>query len=161
MIFLGQQAQKAVTAPEAEKYQIQAQRSAAVITAKSAQEQIESINEQIEEMKVRSPRDGIITSWEVRKNLLGRPVEIGQELIAVASTEGEWVLEVEVPDDDMGPVLDAQSKLEEEIKQGKKPVGTRLKPTSSRPPTPSIAIPATSSGSGRKPSWSRPSTWSR
>lgn len=124
--FLGHQGQKAVTAPDAEKLQIQAQRSAAQITAKSAQEQIESINEQLEEMKVRSPQEGIITSWEVRKNLLGRPVEIGQELIAVASTSGEWVLEVEVPDDDMGPVLDAQSRLEEEIKQGKKPVGSRL-----------------------------------
>ncbi|AGA30911.1 efflux RND transporter periplasmic adaptor subunit [Singulisphaera acidiphila] len=126
VLFLGHQAQKAVTAPDAEKYQIQAQRSAATITAKSAQEQIESINEQLEEMKVRSPQDGIVTSWEVRKNLLGRPVEIGQELIAVASTVGDWVLEVEVPDDDMGPVLDAQSRLEEEIKQGKKPVGSRL-----------------------------------
>ncbi|WP_406693716.1 biotin/lipoyl-binding protein [Singulisphaera sp. Ch08] len=126
VLFLSNQAQKAVTAPDSEKFQIQAQHSAAKITSKSAQEQIESINEQLEEMKVRSPQDGIVTSWEVRKNLLSRPVEIGQELVAVASTVGDWVLEVEVPDDDMGPVLDAQSRLEEEIKQGKKQVGSRL-----------------------------------
>ncbi|SIO21195.1 Multidrug efflux pump subunit AcrA (membrane-fusion protein) [Singulisphaera sp. GP187] len=126
VLFLGNQAQKSITAPESERYQIRAQQSAATITAKSAQEQIESINEQLEEMKVRSPQDGIVTTWEVRKNLLGRPVEIGQELVAVASTEGEWVLEVEVPDDDMGPVLDSQSRLEAEIKDGKKPVGSRL-----------------------------------
>ena len=31
---------------------------------------------------------------------------------------GDWVLEVEVPDDDMGPVLAAQSKLEAEIARG-------------------------------------------
>ena len=71
-------------------------------------------------MTVRAPLDGIITTWEIKKNLLGRPVEIGQELVSVAGTEGDWVLEVDVPDDDMGPVLAAQSKLEDEIKRGKK-----------------------------------------
>jgi hypothetical protein len=47
-------------------------------------------------------------------------------LIQIASTEGEWVLEVEVPDDDMGPILQAQSKLDAEIKAGLKKPGTAL-----------------------------------
>jgi multidrug efflux pump subunit AcrA (membrane-fusion protein) len=126
VVYLANQAEQAVTSANPEKYQIRAQRSSALITARSAQEQIDSINEQLELMKVQSPQDGIVTSWEVRRNLLGRPVEVGQELVSVASTVGDWVLEVEVPDDDMGPVLDAQSRLEDQIKQGKKPVGSRL-----------------------------------
>jgi hypothetical protein len=77
-------------------------------------------------MKIAAPVTGIVTTWELKKNLLGRPVEIGQELVSVASTEGEWVLEVEVPDDDMGPILRAQSKLEKEIKEGKKKPGSAL-----------------------------------
>ena len=77
-------------------------------------------------MSVTSPQDGIVTTWEIQKNLLGRPVEIGQELVSVASTEGEWVLEVEVPDDDMGPILEAQSKLEKAIKAGTKPPDATL-----------------------------------
>ena len=32
-------------------------------------------------MTIRAPLDGIITTWEVKKNLLGRPVEIGHELL--------------------------------------------------------------------------------
>ena len=58
-------------------------------------------------MNIRSPQDGIITTWEVKKNLMGRPVEIGHELLKIAAIggDGDWVLEVEVPDDDMGPIL--------------------------------------------------------
>src|SRR5262249_2619849 len=42
------------------------------------------------------------------------------ELLQVAGTEGDWILEVEVPDDDMGPILAAQSQLEKDIKAGRK-----------------------------------------
>ncbi|APW59359.1 efflux RND transporter periplasmic adaptor subunit [Paludisphaera borealis] len=93
-------------------YQLQAQLSEAQITAKSSREQIEIVQEQIESMSIRAPHDGVITTWKAKENLMGRPVDIGTELLQIASTEGEWVLEVDVPDDDMGPVLAAQSKLE-------------------------------------------------
>ena len=78
-------------------------------------------------MNVRSPQDGIITTFEARKNLMGRPVEIGTELLQVAATDGEWILEVEVPDDDMGPILAAKSKLDEDIKAGREKPDATLK----------------------------------
>jgi hypothetical protein len=109
-----------------EQLQVNAQKAEARITAKYTKEQIDILNEQIESMNIRSPQDGIITTWEAKKNLLGRPVEIGTELLQVAATDGEWILEVEVPDDDMGPILAAESKLEKEIAGGKKKVGTTL-----------------------------------
>ena len=109
-----------------ELLQIQAQRAEARITAKSAKERIEIVEEQIESMNIRSPQDGIITTWEAKKNLMGRPVEIGTELLQIAATDGDWILEVEVPDDDMGPILAAQSKLEEDIKAGRKKAGATL-----------------------------------
>lgn len=109
-----------------EGLQLVAQRTEAQITAKSTAQQIEIVKEQIEELSIRAPHDGIITTWEVKKNLLGRPVDIGTELLQLAETDGEWVLEVEVPDDDMGPVLAAQAKLEDEIKSGAKQPGAAL-----------------------------------
>ncbi|WP_422929836.1 efflux RND transporter periplasmic adaptor subunit [Singulisphaera sp. PoT] len=109
-----------------EVIQLRGQEQEARITARSTKEQIEIINQQLETLKILAPQDGIVTTWEVKKNLLGRPVEIGQELVTVAATDGDWVLEVEVPDDDMGPILAAQSQLQKDIKAGKKPVGTRL-----------------------------------
>lgn len=109
-----------------EGLQLLAQKTEAQITAKSTAQQIEIIKEQIEDLSIRAPHDGIITTWEVKKNLLGRPVDIGTELLQLAETEGEWLLEVEVPDDDMGPVLAAQARLEEEIKSGAKQPGAAL-----------------------------------
>jgi multidrug efflux pump subunit AcrA (membrane-fusion protein) len=121
------QAQKLNSSQEnQEQLQVRAQQAEARITAKYTREQIEILNDQIESMNIRSPQDGIITTWEAKKNLLGRPVEIGTELLQVAATDGDWIMEVEVPDDDMGPILAAQSKLEKEIAEGKKKVGTTL-----------------------------------
>ena len=47
----------------------------------------------------------------MRENLLNKPVEVGTELLQVADIDGEWVLEVNVADHDMGPILEAQAKL--------------------------------------------------
>jgi len=109
-----------------EALQIEAQLTEAQITARSTKEQIDITREQIEDMSIRAPHDGIITTWEVKKNLLGRPVDIGTELLQLAETDGEWVLEVEVPDDDMGPVLAAQAELDAKIAAGDKPAGSAL-----------------------------------
>ncbi|MFO0950891.1 MAG: biotin/lipoyl-binding protein [Isosphaeraceae bacterium] len=125
-ILTMQKAKVGATGRVEELNQISAQLAEASTKFKGARDQIEIIDAELESMKVRSPVTGIVTTWEVKKNLMGRPVEIGQELISVASTEGEWVLEVEVPDDDMGPVLRAQNKLDEEIRAGKKKPGSAL-----------------------------------
>jgi multidrug efflux pump subunit AcrA (membrane-fusion protein) len=118
---------KAISAGDVEEQtQIKAQISEAQFKAKGAKEQIDIIDSQFEDMVIHAPVTGIVTTWEVKKNLLGRPVEIGQELIAIAATEGEWVMEVEVPDDDMGPILRAQNKLEKEVAEGKKTPGSAL-----------------------------------
>jgi multidrug efflux pump subunit AcrA (membrane-fusion protein) len=109
-----------------ERSEVQAQMEAAEVKAKGAFEQIEVLKEQLALMDIHSPQDGMITTWEVKKNLAGRPVEVGQELLHVSDTDGEWVLEVDVPDDDMGPVLDAESKLEREIAQGRKDPSSTL-----------------------------------
>jgi hypothetical protein len=121
--YLTLQTQKARSSQaqgEMDLNQIQAQLSEAKITAKSSHERIDIIQEQIESMSVRAPQEGIVTTWEAKKILMGRPVEIGTELLQIAGTEGEWLLEVEVPDDDMGPILEAQSKLRNEIEAGRK-----------------------------------------
>ncbi len=111
---------------EQDLIQIQAQLAEAKLTYKGSRERIEIVEEQIESTNIRSPQDGIVTTWEAKKTLMGRPVEIGTELLQIAGTEGEWVLEVEVPDDDMGPVLAAKSKLEADIKAGRKKADATL-----------------------------------
>jgi multidrug efflux pump subunit AcrA (membrane-fusion protein) len=114
------------TTQENEKISLRAQEREAAIMAESAHKQVEIIKEQLSQMEIRSPQAGVITTWEPQKNLQGRPVEVGQELLQVAATGGDWVMEVDVPDDDMGPVLEAQSRLQAEIKAGTKPPGSTL-----------------------------------
>ncbi|HEY2155313.1 MAG TPA: HlyD family efflux transporter periplasmic adaptor subunit, partial [Isosphaeraceae bacterium] len=111
---------------ENEKISLRAQEREAAIMAESAHKQIEIIKEQLSQMEIRSPQAGVITTWEPQKNLQGRPVEVGQELLQVAATGGDWVMEVDIPDDDMGPILEARSRLEAEIKAGTKPPGSTL-----------------------------------
>ena len=113
-------------AKEDERSQLLGQKREYEIKERGADEQIAILKDQIETMAIRSPQDGIVTTWEVKKNLTGRPVEIGTELIDIAATEGNWDLEVEVPDDDMGPILDARSKLNAAIAAGTKPAGSQL-----------------------------------
>jgi multidrug efflux pump subunit AcrA (membrane-fusion protein) len=128
-LILQQQDDKAnSTQTEDMQYQVKSQLSEARITAKSADEQIEIVQEQIDLMSIQAPLDGIITTWEIKKNFMGRPLEIGQELMAIASTgsDSDWVLEVEVPDDDMGPVLAAHSRLQADIAAGRKQPGSAL-----------------------------------
>ena len=125
--YLSLQVNKAISkGNDDERIQLQGQLHEARLKAKSAHEQSEIISEQLETMRVTAPQDGIVTTWEVKKTLLGRPVEIGQELVSVAATGGEWVLEVDVPDDDMGPVLAAKDRLQRAIKEGKKPADAKL-----------------------------------
>ena len=145
-----------------EKISLQAQQFEAKIKADSADKQIKIIQEQMESLKIRAPQDGIITTWEPQKTLKGRPVEVGTELLQVAAVAGEWVMEVEVPDDDMGPVLDGPVEAPEGDRGGDQAGRLdRWRPTSSPRPTPSTATPATSGPSAPRPRRSRPSTSSR
>lgn len=125
MLNLRKQHDLATSKPQ-EREQINSQLSEARIKFRSAQEQLDIINEQLKTLSVVAPCDGIVTTWEVEKNFMRRPVEVGQELIQVADTSGEWVLEVEVPDSEMGPILTAADRLKKEIASGSKPADAKL-----------------------------------
>lgn len=117
---------RATARPTSERYQLEGQIEEAEIQAKSAWEQMEIVKEQKQLMEISAPQDGVITTWEVKKNLLNRPVEVGTELLQVAARDGKWVLEVTIPDDDMGPVLDARNQLETDVANKRLPEGSRL-----------------------------------
>ena len=101
-------------------HQLKGQWNEALIKIKSCQEQIDILSDQLKSLSVLSPQDGIVTTWEPKKTLLRKPMEVGEPLIAVAATDGEWTLEVDVPDDDMAPILAARRHLEADKAAGKK-----------------------------------------
>ena len=109
-----------------EKPQLQGELDQAEIRILSATDQIKTIEEQQAMMEIRAPIDGIVTTWETKKTLTMRPVDVGQELLHVAAVDGDWVLEVDVPDDDMAPILAARHKLDQEIADKQKSADSKL-----------------------------------
>ena len=74
----------------------------------SLKEQLVILREQEEQLVVTSPIAGQVLTWDVETLLAERPVERGQILMTVADVDGPWVVEIRVPDHDIGHVLAAQ-----------------------------------------------------
>ena len=56
----------------------------------------------VADLELHSPIDGQIVTWDVKNRLEGRPVQKGQALLRVADPEGEWELDLHMPEDHMG-----------------------------------------------------------
>ncbi|HEX3724851.1 MAG TPA: HlyD family secretion protein, partial [Pirellulales bacterium] len=55
--------------------------------------------------------DGQMVTWQVRDVLMNRPVQQGQILMEIVEPQGNWELEVQMPEDRMGFVTDAQAEF--------------------------------------------------
>ena len=80
-------------------------------------EQIASLDRQLAilekkraELKIQSPIAGQVLTWDVGPLLDKRPVSRGQILMTVADLSGPWIVEIRVPDDQIGHVLAAQKE---------------------------------------------------
>ena len=63
------------------------------------------------ELAVKSPIDGVVVTWDLKNRLLSRPVQHGWVLMKVADPRKEWELELQMPEQRMGFVEEAQKKL--------------------------------------------------
>lgn len=79
-------------------------------------EQRELALHQKQQLRVFSPIDGIVTTWDVHDRLVARPVERGQVLLSVANADGEWELDIRMPEDRMGHILQAQKDYGEDLR---------------------------------------------
>lgn len=104
------------TAADREKYnQLTAEEEEIQEQLTSLETQNEVLKAQREDLIVKSPLTGQVMTWNVRQSLESRPVQRGQALMQVADLNGPWVLEVEVPDDQAGHVLEARQKMKAEL----------------------------------------------
>lgn len=65
---------------------------------------------QVESLLITSPIDGVIATFQVRKNLRDRPVNRGDVLMEIMDPSGEWHLELAVEDKRMGHLIRARDK---------------------------------------------------
>ncbi|QGJ72421.1 Efflux RND transporter periplasmic adaptor subunit [Planctomycetales bacterium 10988] len=95
-----------------ERSQLEAEREEARMEMANLVSQRKMMMEQQEDLVIRSPLAGEVTTWEVDKLLTARPVQRGNFLMTVAKLDGNWVLEVYMPEDRMGYVMEAHNDPE-------------------------------------------------
>jgi len=69
------------------------------------------------ELNVASPMTGEVITWDLWNRLIHRPVQRGQILMRVADPTGPWQLELKMPENRMGPIVEQQKKLHEEARK--------------------------------------------
>jgi multidrug efflux pump subunit AcrA (membrane-fusion protein) len=77
-------------------------------SADSYTKQLAILEKKRKQLVVTSPIDGQINTWQLQETLLHRPVRQGQVLMSVADPDGDWELEVHMPEDRIGHVALAQ-----------------------------------------------------
>lgn len=104
------------TAADREKYnQLTGEEEEVQELLRSLEQQQQVLKAQRDDLFVKSPLTGQVITWNVRQLLEARPVQRGQVLLQVADLSGPWVVEVEVPDDQVGHVLKARQELRPDL----------------------------------------------
>ncbi len=70
---------------------------------------------QRKDLELRSPIAGTVLTWNARDLLASRPVVRGQALLTVDDLAGSWVVELQVADNRIGHVIDAQQQEKAEL----------------------------------------------
>ena len=74
---------------------------------KALQSQQSILKIQQEKLVIRAPIDGTVAGWQLERRLLDRPVSRGNALMRIVDPTSPWHLQLGLPDDDAGPVLEA------------------------------------------------------
>ncbi len=72
--------------------------------------ELELVKKQTEYLTIRAPRRGHLVNWQLKRNLLGRPVNRGQHLITLVDPDTTWQLELELPERRVGHLIQAMDE---------------------------------------------------
>ncbi len=64
---------------------------------------------------IRSPIRGQVANWQLRQNLLRRPVTKGQNIMTVFDPDSDWILEIEMPEKRVSHLVRAQRQSDEPL----------------------------------------------
>lgn len=98
----------------AEKNRLTGQRLQLKKTYESLGAQLKLLYQKREQLQVKSPIKGQVVTWQVRDQLIHRPVQRGQILMTIADPDDQWELEVNMPENRMGYIAEAQKDLKKE-----------------------------------------------
>ena len=84
------------------------------VEIEGTKQQVESLQRQVDALSVRSPISGVVATFRLEELLRMRPVKRGELLLEIMDTTREWRLEVDVPENRIGHILEAQQKRNDE-----------------------------------------------
>lgn len=112
----------------AEITQLQSQLQETEIREDTIRMQLAVYEQQRSELDIRSPIDGVVVTWDVEETLRSRPIGRMQFLMEVVDPEGEWILELAMPEKNMGPITELIAKNRAREEANAKAEGRPLDP---------------------------------
>ena len=76
------------------------------------QSQLDLVRNQLSELQITAPIDGVVSAWQLKRKLSDRPVARGNHLLSIVRTDGPWQLRLEIPDKDAAEILHASTGAE-------------------------------------------------
>jgi biotin carboxyl carrier protein len=89
--------------------------NSALQTIKSLTNELGLKEEEAKLLQVVSPADGRVVNWQVRQNLLRRPVLRGQNLMTIIDPDTQWQVELELPERRLAHLMKAQAQNAEPL----------------------------------------------
>ncbi len=71
----------------------------------SLEQELKLLRARAADLQVTAPIEGRIANWQLRRHLLGRPVEVGQNLMTIVAPDTTWQVELFVPEKRVGHLL--------------------------------------------------------
>lgn len=105
-----------VSDTESNTRQMSVERATLVQQVNTTEQQLEILEQQMSAQKVTSPIAGVVLTADLRKELEDRPITQGTALLDVAAVDGDWVLELKMPDRKVGELLKTQQETDEPLK---------------------------------------------
>ena len=84
---------------------------------KSLNKQLELYRQRKQGLVIRSPIDGVVVTWDLKKKIEDRYVQKGWLLLSVADPTKDWQLELHMPEQRMGHIAKEQQKLFEKSRE--------------------------------------------
>jgi len=81
------------------------------VVVKSLTEKLQILKEQQDKLEIRSPMTGRVITWDVKKLLDKRPVDVGQVLMTVAADDTEYEAELYMPERRVKHVVNYRNQI--------------------------------------------------
>lgn len=99
-----------------DQLQIEKDLAEAIELEKGVANQLQVKQRELAMLEVVAPARGHVVNWQLRQNLLHRPVQKGQNLMTVVDPDTDWRLELEMPEKRMAHLLNAAAKSGEPLR---------------------------------------------